>query len=94
MGTAYAYFNAFSDGYIVGEFNEIPRQRMPDKGHYDLNPGRWLAGLDDGLIRFCAVPVLARTWLLKIFVAYSLPSEWPVNTVAFPLISWMVVGRD
>ena len=85
MGTA--YFNAFSDDCIVGEFNEIPWQRMGDKGHYDLNPGRSLAGLDEGLIIFCAVPVLACTWLLKIFVAYSLPSERPDNTVAFPLMS-------
>ena len=60
----------------------------------DLNPGRRLAWLDDGLIKFCAVPVLACTWLLKIFVTYSLPSERPDNTVAFPLTSWMEVGRD
>ena len=65
---------------------------MGDKDHYDLNPRRRLAGLDDGLTRFCAVPVLASTWLLKIFVACSLPLERPDNTVVFPLISWMVVG--
>ena len=89
-----ACFNVFSDGCMVGEFNEIPWQRMGDKDHHDLNPGRRLAGLDDGLIRFCALPVLACTWLLKIFVAYSLPLERPDNTVAFPSTSWMVVGRD
>ena len=43
-----------------------------DKDNYDMKPGRRLAGLDDGLIRYCEVPVLACTWLLKIFVAYSL----------------------
>ena len=47
MGTA--YFNAFSDGYIDGKFNEIPWQKMGDDGHYgSCNPGRRLAGLDDG----------------------------------------------
>ena len=71
MGTA--YFIAFSDGFMVGEFNKIPWQRMGDKDNYDLDPGRSLAGLDDGLIRHCAVLVLACTWLLKIVVAYSLP---------------------
>ena len=73
MGTA--YITAFSDGSIVGEFNEIPRQRMGDmatRAIMDLNPGSRLAGLDDGLIRFCTEVVLACTWLLKIFVAYLL----------------------
>ena len=81
MGTA--YFNGFSDGCIVGEFNEIPWQRMAE-----------VARFDDGLIRFCAVLVLACTRLLKIFTSYSLLSERSDNAVFFPLISWMVVGRD
>ena len=60
-----AYFNAFSDdGYLVGELNEIPWQKMGDKGHHGPgNHGKRLAGLDDGPIIFCAVPVLACTWL-------------------------------
>ena len=89
-----AYFNAFSDGYLVGEFNEIPWQKMGDKGHHGPgNPGKRLAGLDDGPIIFCAVPVLACTWLPKIFVAYPLPSEQPDNAVALPLISWNGSGH-
>ena len=83
-----AYFNAFSDGYLVGEFNEIPWQKMGDKGHQGPgNPGKRLAWLDDWPIIFCAVPVLACTWLPKIFVAYPLPSEKPDDAVALPLIS-------
>ena len=51
MGTA--YFNAFSDGYVVGEFNGIPWQKTGHKGHYGFgNPGKRLAGLDDGPNRF------------------------------------------
>ena len=50
-----AYFSAFSDGYLVGEFNEIPWQKMGDKGHHGPgNPGKRLACLDDGPIRFYA----------------------------------------
>ena len=90
MGTA--GFNAFSDDYIVGKFNEISWQKIGDNGHYGPgNPGKRLAGLDDRPIRFCAALVLACTWLLKIFVAYPLLSERPDNAVAFPGI---VVGRD
>ena len=57
------------------------------------NPGKRLSVLDDGPIRLCAAPVLAYTWLLKIFVAYPLPSERPDNTVALPLISWNGSGQ-
>ena len=79
-----AYFSAFSDGYLVGEFTEIPWHKMGDKGHHGPgNPGQRLAGLDDGPIRFCAVPGLACNWLLKIFVAYKVPSEQPDKAVAF-----------
>ena len=89
-----AYFNAFSDGYKVGEFNEIPWQKMGVKGNYGPgNPGKRLAGLDDGSIRFCAVAVLACTRLLKIFVAYQVPSERPDKAVAFPFISWNGSGQ-
>ena len=50
----------FSQGYIVGELNEIPVHKMGDNGYHGPdNPGQRLAGLDDGPIRFCAVPVLA-----------------------------------
>ena len=52
-----------------------------------------LPGLDDGSIRFCAVPFLASTYLVKIFVAYPLPSGRPDNAVAFPLISWNGSGQ-
>ena len=59
-----AYFNALSDGYIVGEFNEIPWQKRGDWGHHGPgNPGKRLAGLGDEPIIFCAVPVLACSWL-------------------------------
>ena len=92
MGTA--YFNAFNDGYIFGEFSEIPRQEMGDKGHYGPgNPGKRLPGLDDGPIRFCAALVVVCTWLLKTFVEYPLLSERPDNAVTFPLISWNGDGQ-
>ena len=56
MGSA--CFDAFRDGYIVGEFNEISSQKISDKGPYGLgNPGMMLALLEDGPIKFCAVPV-------------------------------------
>ena len=71
-----AYFTAFSDGYLVDEFNEISWQKMGNKGHREPgNPGQRLAGLDDGPIIFCAVSVLACTWLPKTFVAYPLPLD-------------------
>ena len=67
MGTV--YFNAFSDGNIVGEFYEISWQKMGDKGHYRPgNLGKKLAGLDDRPIRFCAALVLACTWFLRILM--------------------------
>ena len=92
VGTA--YFNAFSDGYIVGEFNEIPWQEMGDKDHYGPgNPGKRLPELDDRPIRLCAAPVLVCTWLLKTSVAYPLVSERPDNAVTFPLISWNGDGQ-
>ena len=54
-----AYVNAFSDGYLVGELNEIPCQKMGDKGHHGPgDPGKRLTGLDDGPIIFCAVPAI------------------------------------
>ena len=53
---------------------------------FDVATLKKLAWLDDGPIRFCAVLILACTWLLKIFVAYPLPSERSVNAVAFPSI--------
>ena len=63
------YFNAFSDGYIVGDFSEIPWQKMGDKGHYGPgNPGK---RIEDGPIRFSAAPVLACPWLLKMFCCIS-----------------------
>ena len=84
-----AYFNALSDGYIVGEFNDIPCQKTDDKGHYGPgNHGNRLSGLDEGSIRFCVAPVLVCTWLHKTYVAYPLLSEQPDNAVTFPLISW------
>ena len=53
MGTA--YFNAFSDAYIVSEFNEITWQKIGDNSHYGRSsPGKRLAGLNDGLVRFGA----------------------------------------
>ena len=72
MGTV--SFNSFSDGYIyiciVGEFNEIPRRKIGDKDHYGPGvPVKRLAGVDDLPNIFCAVSVLACTWLLKICVA-------------------------
>ena len=77
-----------------GEFNEIPLRKIGDKGHYGPgNPGNSLAGLDDRPIIFCAVSVLACTWLLKICVAYPLPSGRPENAVAFPLIYWNDSGQ-
>ena len=84
----------FSAEHCMVEFNEIPWQKMGDKGYYGSgNPGRRLAGIDDRPIRFWAVPVSACTWLLKIFVAHPLLSERPDNTVAFPLISWNGSGQ-
>ena len=92
MGTA--DFIAFSDGYIIGEFNKSPWQKFGDKGDYEPgNAWKRLTGLDDGPISFCVVPVLACTWLLKIFVAYRFPSERPDNAVAFPLIFWNGSGQ-
>ena len=83
-----AYFSALSDVYLVGVFNEIPFQKIGDKGHHGPGyPGNRLAGLGDGPNIFCAVPVLACTWLLKANVAYPLPSEQPDNAAAPPLIS-------
>ena len=70
---------------VAGEFNEIPWQKMGGKGHYGPgNAGKRLPGLDNGSIRFCAVPFLASTLLVKILVAYPLPSERSNNAVAFP----------
>ena len=59
-----------------------------------IQGGGSLGLMTDGPIRFCAVPVLACAWLLKIFVAYSLPSERPDNTVAFQLISRSGSGQE
>ena len=68
---------------------------MGDKGnHGPGSPGKRLAGLDDGPIIICAVPVLACTWFpFFVVVAYPLPSEQPDNAVALPLISWNGSGH-
>ena len=76
MGTA--LFNEFSDDYIVGEFNEIPWQKIGDRGYYGPGgPGKRLGGPDDWPIRFCAVSVLACTWFPKVFVAYPPVIAYP-----------------
>ena len=74
MGTA--CFDAFSDGYIVDEFNEIPWQKIAENSHYGpRNPGKRQAGLDDGPNRFCVVQVYACTWLLENFCCISCPLQ-------------------
>ena len=56
MGTA--YFDAFSDGYIAGDCNEIPWQKISDKGHNEPgNHVKRLAELNNGPVSLCAVQV-------------------------------------
>ena len=91
-----ACFNSFSDGYIVGLANltKFHGRKLATRNIMDLATleTAWL-GLMTGPSDFVQCRSWPAPWLLKICIAYPLPSARPENAVAFPLIYWNDSGE-